>query len=249
MSGADAAQSGGDVEVRYRRADGGVAEARLDRVNVDDLVGGRPVRDFRWYRGRRFYSGWYWSSTVRRLVAYESRLELARILLADFDSGVMGIAAQPFQLIGEHAGRVRRHVPDLLLLHASGLVSVVDVKPADRLEDPDVAAVFAWTKQVVARRGWAFEAWSGAEATLLENVRFLAAYRRRAVICERLLPVALAEARSCATLGELEQQVTLRASLELARPVVRHLLWTGELTAELDRPLSATTALSARVAR
>jgi hypothetical protein len=124
MPGADATRSGGDVEVRYRRADGGVAESRLDRVDVAELISGRPVRDFRWYRGRRFYSGWFWSSTMQRLVAYESRLELARVLLADFDPAVVGIAAQPFQLVGEYAGRVRRHVPDLLLLHGSGLVTV-----------------------------------------------------------------------------------------------------------------------------
>jgi hypothetical protein len=29
-------------------------------------------------------------------VAYESRLELARIMLADFDPAVTGLAAQPF---------------------------------------------------------------------------------------------------------------------------------------------------------
>jgi hypothetical protein len=49
-------------------------------VVVDDVVAGRPVREFRWYRGRRHYSGWYWSSTMGRLVAYESRLELARAI-------------------------------------------------------------------------------------------------------------------------------------------------------------------------
>lgn len=56
------------------------------------------VREFRWYRGRRIYSGWYWSATTGGLVAYESRLELARIILADFDPEVVRIAARPFQL-------------------------------------------------------------------------------------------------------------------------------------------------------
>jgi hypothetical protein len=32
------------------------------------------------------------------MVVYESRLELARIMLADFDPTVVGIAAQPTQL-------------------------------------------------------------------------------------------------------------------------------------------------------
>lgn len=32
------------------------------------------------------------------------------------------------------------------------------------------------------RHGWEHEIWSGAEPTLLENVRFLAAYRHRGVV-------------------------------------------------------------------
>jgi hypothetical protein len=53
----------------------------------------------------------YWSSTTGAHVVYESRLELARLLLADFDREVAGIAAQPF-LVREEG---RRHVPDFLL--------------------------------------------------------------------------------------------------------------------------------------
>lgn len=84
----------------------------------------------------------YWSSTTGGLVAYESRLELARILLADFDSEVTAIAARPFHLSGLDAGVVRGHVPDLLLRHASGLVTVVDVKPRSRLADAKVKCRF-----------------------------------------------------------------------------------------------------------
>ncbi|MEV0087534.1 hypothetical protein [Saccharopolyspora sp. NPDC050642] len=75
----------GRVRVRYRRCGGEGVDTTLDRVVVDDVVHGCPVREFRWYKGRRHYSGWYYSSTVDGLVVYESRLELARILLADFD--------------------------------------------------------------------------------------------------------------------------------------------------------------------
>ena len=52
---------------------------------VADVVAGLPVREFRSYKGRQHYSGWYWSATLNGLVVYESRLELARIMLADFD--------------------------------------------------------------------------------------------------------------------------------------------------------------------
>jgi hypothetical protein len=124
--------------VRYRRDDGQVADSTLDRLAVDDVIAGRPVREFRSYKGRLHYSGWYWSSSMSRLLAYESRLELARIMLADFDPVVTGIAAQPFLLAGADGTRIRRHVPDLLLLSADGGVTVADVKAPSRMSDPGV---------------------------------------------------------------------------------------------------------------
>lgn len=91
-----------------------------------------------WYKSRKHNPGWYWSSTTGGLVAHESRLELARILLADFDAEVTGLAAQPFQLSGLDGGKARRHVPDLLLRRKSGLVAVDDVKRPHRVSDPKV---------------------------------------------------------------------------------------------------------------
>jgi hypothetical protein len=46
------------------------------------------------------------------------------------------IAAQPFLLRARVGGRARRHVPDFLLVHADESVTVVNVKPADRLANP-----------------------------------------------------------------------------------------------------------------
>ena len=51
-----------------------------------------------------------------------SRLELARILLADQDPDVVAIAAQPFLMEGFDGRPVRRHVPNLLLGMANGAV-------------------------------------------------------------------------------------------------------------------------------
>ena len=68
------------------------------------LAAGRPWRVFRWRQGQAHYSGWYWSATTGGHVVYESRLELARLLLADFDPQVTAIAAQPF-LVTAPVGR------------------------------------------------------------------------------------------------------------------------------------------------
>ena len=52
----------------------------------------------------------YWSSTQRDVVIYESRLELARLLFADFEPSVVGIVAQPFLLQTEVKAKQRRHI-------------------------------------------------------------------------------------------------------------------------------------------
>lgn len=44
-----------DVEVRFRHDDGDEVTCGLDRLPVDDVLAGRPIRDFRWFKGRRFY--------------------------------------------------------------------------------------------------------------------------------------------------------------------------------------------------
>ena len=45
---------------------------------------------------------------------YKSRLELARLLLTDFDARVPGIYAQPCLVTAVIGGRARWHVPDFL---------------------------------------------------------------------------------------------------------------------------------------
>lgn len=217
-------------------------DTTLDRVVVEEVAGGLPVREFRWYQGRRHYSGWYWSSTVERLVAYESRLELARLLLADFDPAVVAIAAQPFVLIGSDGARVRRHVPDVLLVGTDGGVTVVDVKAGNKRDDPQVRAVMEWTRRVVGLRGWRFEEWYGASRVLLDNVRFLAGYRRRSVIDAGLIPRALAAVGEQASIADVERSVG-GVDPVVVRPVILHLLWSGALVTELDRPLEATSTV------
>ena len=52
-----------------------------------------------------------WSATEGRHVIYESRLELARLLFADFDRSVHRICAQPFLLVTRPHGRMMKIIP------------------------------------------------------------------------------------------------------------------------------------------
>ena len=109
------------------------------------------------------------------------------------------------------------------------------------MADPGVRAQFAWTRRVCAGRGWAFEAWSEADPRLLANVRFLAGYRRPAVIDTGLTAVVLGAAAGQSSAGAIERALSARHPPVLVRLVVLHLLWTGRLRADLTRPLSAET--------
>ncbi|MFC5107430.1 TnsA-like heteromeric transposase endonuclease subunit [Kibdelosporangium philippinense] len=246
--GVASVRSESDLLVRYRGSDGGFVDTSLDRLSVDDVLAGLPVREFRSYRGRRHYSGWYWSATTGGLVVYESRLELARILLADKDSDVVAIAAQPFLVDGFDGERTRRHVPDVLLGHADRAVTVVDVKAASRLDDPKVSAQFAWMKRLCEQQGFRFEVWSGTDPVLLENVRFLAGFRRPALVAQELVPLVLEAAVSPCTIAELERQLAGPARWDRIRPVILHLLWRSRLTANLFRPLDGDTIVRTGVA-
>ena len=185
---------------------------------------------------------------MRGHVVYESRLELARILLADHDRGVAAIAAQPFLLEWFDGKRMCRHVPDLLLGGADGSVTVVDVKAASRLQNPSVVAQFAWTRQLCALRGLGFEVWSGTEAALLENIRFLAGYRRPELIASELLPSVLAAAVAPVSVLELERVLDGAGCRGLVRPAVLHLLWSGQLSTDLSRLLDGDSLVRAGAA-
>ncbi|MBW8736241.1 MAG: TnsA-like heteromeric transposase endonuclease subunit [Streptomyces turgidiscabies] len=237
-----------DVTVRYRRGNGVFVDTSLDRVSVDDVLAGLPVREMRWFAGRECYSGWYWSATTGGHVVYESRLELARILLADHDSSVVAIAAQPFWLGWFDGSRTCRHVPDLLLGRADGSVTVVDVKALHRLGDPKVVRQFAWTERLCVGRGWDFEVWSEADRVLLENVRFLAGYRREALVDRGLAERVLEAVRGPVAVAHLERSLVGVGEPAVLRPAILHLLWSSRLAADLSHPLDGDTVVRAGVA-
>jgi hypothetical protein len=232
-----------EPKLSYRDADGRERTVTLEGVRTQELTTACSWRTFRSYRGQPFYSGMYWSATMRAHVVYESRLELARLLLADFDPKVGTIVAQPFQLSTRIDGRRRRHVPDVLLQDGTGTATVVDVKPAGLLADPTVARTLAWASELIHARGWRFEVWSGCDSVLLANIRFLAGYRRPWLFSEELVHQVLAAVRDGDTIAAVERRLAPRQQARTVRPALLHLLWCGEVTADLGQVLDGATIL------
>ena len=106
--------------VSLRMADGSEVHRPLRDVRARQVVAAVPWRGRAVPGASLITPGYYWSSTAWLHVIYESRLELARLLVADFDPAVAAIAAQPFWLRTRASGRVRRHVPDFFLVRADG---------------------------------------------------------------------------------------------------------------------------------
>jgi len=79
--------------------EGNVEMLPLRLLTPDLLRRSTPVRTFRWHKGQAHFPGMYWSAKVRSFIGYESRLEMTRLMLADFDPHVSEIWSQPFRLI------------------------------------------------------------------------------------------------------------------------------------------------------
>ncbi|WP_371749548.1 TnsA-like heteromeric transposase endonuclease subunit [Streptomyces sp. NBC_01283] len=229
------------ASIRYEDAQ--VREVPLQKLRLADFAESVPWRDVRSVRGMTHYSGKYSSATTGGQVVYESRLELARLLLADFDPVVQGIFAQPCRLTARVGDGVRHHVPDFLLVMQSGAAQVVNVKPSARLQDPKIAEALAWPGELIRQHGWEYEIWSEADRVLLENVRFLAGYRRRGVVPDAEVERAWEQLVDGEELGLAERRLAGGRPPEEARPPLLALLWSGRLTTDLSRPLSGESVL------
>ncbi|MEV5451758.1 TnsA-like heteromeric transposase endonuclease subunit [Streptomyces sp. NPDC052535] len=187
-----------------------------------------PVRPFRWSWGGRHFPGWYWAATTGQHVGFESWLERDRLVLMDFDPAVVGIASQPFWLHWHDGERERRHAPDFFVRRVDGSAVVVDVRADDWIAPRDAEA-FELTRRACTEVGWWFERVGTPEAVLLANVRWLSRYRhprcRREPVAARLLD-------AFSQPGPLMAGADAAGDRLATLPVLFHLLWKHELSAE-----------------
>jgi hypothetical protein len=179
--------------------------------------------------------GRWFSTTASRFLEYESLLERDWMLLMDFDRKVEWMCEQPLRLRYRKDGRPASHVPDLLVWRA-GTPELCDVKSEERLEDPEFQAQVEATGLACAQAGFGYRVLSEPDRQLLTNVRWLAGFREPPADLDgeraRMLS-ALAVQPS--TIGELLDDAVEPA---LARPVLMHLLWVGEVLLDVTEPMA-----------
>ncbi|MFI6944671.1 TnsA-like heteromeric transposase endonuclease subunit [Streptomyces sp. NPDC050422] len=186
------------------------------------------VRPFRWSRGERHFSGWYWAATTGQHVGFESWLERDRLLLMDFDPEVKGIASQPFWLHWHDGKRERRHAPDYFVRRTDGSAVIVDVRADERIEPKDAEA-FEVTRLACGQAGWGFERVGVPDAVLLANVRWLSRYRH-----PRCLHGPVADRLRAMLSAPIPLMVGADAAGDrlATLPALFHLLWLQEAAAD-----------------
>ena len=185
-------------------------------------------------------------------IAFESTLERDFALLQLFDLTVDSVEEQPVRIeyMGSD-GRPTRYTPDFLVIYKGSTRSprLVEVKYQAELEEKaaQYAARFEAARRYGSDRGWSFEV--ATETTIrtprLENARFLLPYRRQSADpgrCHRLLEqLTTADAISIGDL--LRAAFATIADQQTGLPCLWHLVATGRIVTDLDRPLTMTSLL------
>jgi len=219
------------------------------RQDLRDAAGVRfedvpPVRWFPSYAGQRNYPGLYYAATMDRHVAFESWLERNQAMALDFDPDIGGFAHQPFWLFWPGTDRLCSHAPDFFARTADGSGVVIDCRPANRIRPRDARA-FAATEKACAQAGWTFRLVTGHDQVWLDNVRWLAGYRHRRHHCE---PAASELATAFSQPRPLGEGAAMAGDPIAVLPVLFHLLWSGQLAADLSQRLEASTMVTGRPA-
>ena len=235
-----------EVEVSWVTPDAVEQSLRLSDAWAVPFECGLPVRRFTARKGQRHLSGLWWCATTGGHVGFESWLERDQLMLLDFDPAVSGIASQPLWLRwrGEGGQRVS-HAPDYFVRRADGSGSVVDCRPVDRRPAGD-AAKFEATASVCAQIGWEYQLLGAAEPVAAANVRWLAGYRHP----RHDVPAIAGVLRQVfATPIGLHTGADGAGDPITVLPVLFHLLWRGELVADLSVPLHEGTLVRPAGAR
>ncbi|MFL9655107.1 TnsA-like heteromeric transposase endonuclease subunit [Streptomyces sp. PB17] len=226
------------VEVGFIDADGVERSGPLTCWWAEPFELALPVRPFASFKGQKNFTGEYWAATSRTQVGYESWAERDAAMALDFDPAVVALASQPFRLAWTDGERERRHTPDYFARLLDGTGVVVDVRPED-LADEATAEVFAFTARICEAVGWQFRHLGDLNQPYRANLRWLTRYRHhrchRAPVADRLREVFTDPLPLLAGAERVGDRLAVL-------PVLYHLLWRHELTADLTTaPLGTAT--------
>lgn len=188
--------------------------------------------------------GLYWTVTETAHVPYESLIELLTLLRLDRDPEIAHILAQPFRLfINEPRGK--SYVPDFLTVRGDRSVEIVEVKPLHKMKDPRTVATDDWARKAIEPHGWRYLVVNEPGVQLGYNLRFLAGYRRPWLFNGEVLATVRANTYQPEFFGALEARIAELTGVHalIVRSHLLHLLWTGDLACDLNRPIDGGSVI------
>ncbi|WP_080772825.1 TnsA-like heteromeric transposase endonuclease subunit [Mycobacterium avium] len=216
----------GAAEIEFKTSAGRARMPLSECATADFIAECSPVRRFPSFVGQSNYPGWWWFSTTRQHVGYESWLERDHVMAMDADPAVTGVASQPFRF---HWSDGKIHTPDYFVRTDDGLVRIVDVRIDDRITEAD-AATFERSAQACRSVGWAYQRVGALNEVLAANLRWLSGYRH-----PRVLRPGIAAALESVFVSARPLMAGARSvgDAVMVLPVLFHLLWHGHLSVDL----------------
>lgn len=228
--------------------------AGIRKVSLAEAVGcavedGYPVRQPASYHGQWSKPGWFYMSSMDRMVGYESLFESWVLLDLDFAGQCAQVLPQPCRFHFDRSRLPYRHVPDYLVRDVTGARTLIDVKGARRAAEPRNQLVFGLTKDACDRLGWSFRLATEPAPAYFRNVRFLAGVRHRRFGMPLDGPVAALAGEIAARGGmrwvDAEALLASDVAPWLLPRVVARALWCHMIEADLTVPISGATLLLA----
>jgi hypothetical protein len=190
------------------------------------------------------------SLKMKRMIAFESRLERDFIYLLDYDANVTWFEEQPLTIEYQHEDKLLHYTPDFHLVEHDQHV-LVECKPDHFLSTTDNQGKFAVAQAWCQACDWQFRIVTDSEVRAgypLHNVKLLTAYARL-----RLDPVL--RCRLYAALQSLPSAMPIQDLARTLRPTgpeavtdgLLHLAYHGVVDLPLDgAPITPSTAVALR---
>lgn len=221
---------------------------RLHAFDRTELFRAYPMRDFARRLNQTNHPTAPWVETMGHLVGAESHHEGSFYLLADFHPLITFIAGQPFTLHWPKGSPLESHTPDCFLATAGGSSGVVvDIKDPREQGSDEWQARERIVRDVLGEIGLGYFVWSGMPRRFRRNLEYLAEARVPPASVDawgtraRQIAAARVSMRQLATALDAEGYPYL-----LALTLLRRLLWTHDLEADLMRPLGPDADVSSR---
>jgi hypothetical protein len=231
-------EAGSEIEVSWTDDAGRRCARGLGAVADIAFEEALPAREIPSYHGQRHFPGLWWLATTGRHVGYESWLERDHLVALDFDRLVTGVSSHPFTLSWRQDGQAVSHTPDYFARLADGSAVVIDVRPAARVRQRDRMKFDATAAACAQVEGWSFRLVHEIEPVLAANVRWLSGYRHPRYWDPGLGP--LLRQAFAAGAGLLDGVCGVADPIR-GLPALFHLLWRGDLAADLRVPLGDGT--------